>query len=740
MADTPKRSEADLKGFSCLSCRQRKVKCDRRAPCINCVKAERQCSFVAPVRGKRKRTKPPKETLHARVRRYEEMLKAYGAKIEPCEDEDESESETGSGSGTSEMGQVVPMKLPTCRASEEKPKFIMKEGASRYFDRYGFYSVKSMQLKMGFSYDISSAIWSNLSEDFQHPESTNFNDVGEAIPVETDSHLDDSRLFFEPESVKIESLAKLHLSTPLLSRLRDIYKDRVDPMMKILHLPTFWTTMTNALQRPLEMPKSLQALVFAFYLVSISSLKEEEAQNLFGLPLSVITKRYRIAARQALVNARFLSTSNLMTLQAFSIFTVHRIASLFSKLLVVTNSNQLCVRKVYRCDTLYILSGVAIRLARKMGLHRDGTFLGLPPFETEMRRRLWWHLAHVDCRTADVMGTKPSPEISSGDVKLPINVDDDELHPDMTSFPKERNGTTAISLCLLKGEIMETLCRFAKEYTTDLRWEMLYNPEISLAGKDRIIEGVEDHLERKYLRYCDPSNPLDTFISIMARSAVCKMRLFAHNIRQFAHLSAKASQKDHDVSFFNAMKLLEYANLIQGGHMGLDKFTWQIGTSYLWNTMLYLLIEVRARKTGPDVDKAWQLIGVVFERCPQVLEEFTGSVYVALGKWTLEVWNSHVAASKEEGLPEPVTPEYISNIREWQQLKEAEARARRDKAEARLARPGTRNSSVDDKFSYADYLEEGGSDAQYFPNLLSFETDPNQWMQWEQMVAEQAGF
>ncbi|KAH0497613.1 hypothetical protein TgHK011_004906 [Trichoderma gracile] len=700
MPDTPNRSEADLKNFSCLSCRQRKVKCDRHAPCINCVRTGRECSFVAPVRGKRKRTKPPKETLHARVKRYEEMLKAYGAKIEPCEDGEgsESEMESGSGSGTPEMGDVVPMKLQTGRAAEEKPKFIMKEGASRYFD---------------------SAIWSNLSDNFQHPESTNFNDVGEAIPLEPDSNLDESGLFFEPETDRFESLVKLHLPTPLLSKLRDIYNDRVDPMMKILHLPTFWVTMTNALQRPLEMPKSLQALIFAFYLVAISSFTEEEAQNLFEMPLSVIVKRYRVATRQALVHARFLSTSNVMTLQAFSIFTI-------------------CVRNVYRCDTLYILSGVAIRLARKMGLHRDGTFLGLSPFETEMRRRLWWHLAHVDCRTADVMGTKPSPEISNGDVKLPINVDDDELHPEMTSFPTERNGITAVTLCLLKCEIMETLCKFAKVYPTDLRWEMLYNPEISLAGKDRIIEGVEDHLERKYLRYCDPSSPLDTFISIMARSAVCKMRLFAHNIRQFAHLSAKASQKDHDVSFFNAMKLLEYANLIQGGHMGLDKFTWQIGTSYLWNTMLYLLIEVRARKARPEVDKAWKLIGVVFERCPQVLEEFNGSVYVALGKWTLEVWDSYVAASKEEGLPEPVAPQYIHDIREWQRLKkESEARARRDKAEAR---PVTRNPSVHDKFSYADYLEGGFSDVQYLPNLLSFETDPNQWMQWEQMVAEQAGF
>ncbi|EHK22953.1 uncharacterized protein TRIVIDRAFT_191560 [Trichoderma virens Gv29-8] len=695
-------SQPELKGFSCLSCRQRKIKCDRRAPCLHCTKAERPCSFIAPVRGKRKRTKPPRETLHARLKRYEDMLKAYGAKIEPSEDFDGSESETECRLTPESNESVVQIRMQNsglaAAAEDTKPKFIMKEGASRYFD---------------------SALWSNLSDDFQHPESTNFNDVGEAVPIEQDSHNDESGLFFEPEGCdKIENLSKLHASPPLLAKLKEVFTDRVDPMMKVLHLPTFWILMANALRRPHNMPKSLESLIFAFYLVTVSSLKEEESQDLFGAPTSVIISRYRLATRQALVNARFLSTSNFMTLQAFAIFTV-------------------CVRTIYRCDTLYILSGVAIRLARKMGLHRDGTYLGLSPFETEMRRRLWWHLAHIDCRTADVMGTKPSPEISTGDSMKPINVEDEDLHPEMTSFPPEHTGITAITLCLIKCEIMETLCQFASPHPTDLRWEMLYNPDISLARKDSIIDSVEDLLEKKYLRYSDPSKTLHTFIAVMIRSALCKMRLFAHNIRQFAHKSTKATQHDHDVSFFNAMKLLEYANMMQAGHMGLDKYMWQIGTSYLWNTMLYLLIEVRCRKTGPDVDKAWQLIAVVFSRCPEVLQEFTGSVYVALGKWTLEVWESYIAASKAEGLPDPVTPDYINEIREWQKSKKQTAvTTKSDKIEIR---PVTQHSSGYEKFSYADYLDGGFSESQYFPNLFSFEADPNQWMQWEQLVAEQNG-
>lgn len=136
--ELPKKPSSDLKGYSCVSCRQRKVRCDRRAPCMNCTKAEKQCDFIAPVRGKRKRTKPPRETLHARLKRYEEMLRAYGAKIEPSDGTEGSDSEAESQSHNTPESSDGPMPKVERQDREDPipPKFIMKEGTSRYYDRY----------------------------------------------------------------------------------------------------------------------------------------------------------------------------------------------------------------------------------------------------------------------------------------------------------------------------------------------------------------------------------------------------------------------------------------------------------------------------------------------------------------------------------------------------------------------------------------------------------------------------
>jgi hypothetical protein len=152
----------------------------------------------------------------------------------------------------------------------------------------------------------------------QHPEVGGLDDQ-----TDIESNRDDSSLFFEPEhDHPIEELANFHPSLEILLKLQNVYIDRVDPLIKILHPPTVWPALTNALRCPQDRPKTLEALMFAFYLSTILTLTGEECQLLFGVEKPALRSRYRLATRQALINAKFLSTSSLMTLQAYAMFMV----------------------------------------------------------------------------------------------------------------------------------------------------------------------------------------------------------------------------------------------------------------------------------------------------------------------------------------------------------------------------------------------------------------------------------
>ncbi|RDL34315.1 uncharacterized protein BP5553_07443 [Venustampulla echinocandica] len=680
-------SGADLKSYSCLTCRQRKIKCDRHNPCSNCIKATWQCSFIPPVRGKRKRTKPPKEGLHAKVRRYEKLLKSYGAKVEPSRYDGDSDSET-----------VGTVSQPDADMSDEEDAAARAGSVDKEGSPIDFESCFSSNLEGGFLYPGEAHIVGPTDESNVHDS---LSDLVLGTPELTPN-----------DHSKVENLAGLHPPYHILLKLWDVYVDRVDPLMKILHLPSFWPKLTNALQHPQDIPKNLEALICAFYLVTITSLAEDECRDLLGGQKLVLFAQQECAARRALRTAGFLETTSPVTLQALAMYIMG-------------------ARSSHQNDTLFTLSGVAVRLARKMGLHRDGTSFRLSPFETEMRRRLWWHLVHMDYRISGLVGAKPSMDIFSGDAKIPLNIADEDLSPDMVDLPPESKGITSMVVSLIRCSARELLCKFSSPIRDNFGgWEIDSNPDITLAIKDSMINQLENLWEEKYLRYCDPSNTLHHLASIMARSAISiwKIKLFSPNPRRFANRGVKVPQSERDIIFTNATKILEYVNLVRG-NPSLEKYLWQVGTSFLWNPFLYVLIEARHRKIGPEIDRLWQLIGAVLSKYPQMFEKNTGAVYAALGKWTLEVWDGYLAATKVEGLAEPPTPGYISAIRRCLTPSVESSSNQKNLTESR---PTTRTSTRHDRFPLSDSEPLASSD---FSDLLSFETDLDQWVQWEGLVA-----
>lgn len=124
----------DAKSFSCLTCRQRKVKCDRLAPCTQCARSARTCSFVPPVRGKPRGRKTKKEGLHAKLRRYEELLRSCGVWAEPSEN-DLASDDTASGAdvdGGSDSRGDIDHPIDVFDAS--KTRIVTRDGLSRCFD------------------------------------------------------------------------------------------------------------------------------------------------------------------------------------------------------------------------------------------------------------------------------------------------------------------------------------------------------------------------------------------------------------------------------------------------------------------------------------------------------------------------------------------------------------------------------------------------------------------------------
>ncbi|OWZ26228.1 hypothetical protein C361_07060 [Cryptococcus neoformans Tu259-1] len=96
--------------------------------------------------------------------------------------------------------------------------------------------------------------------------------------------------------------------------------------------------------------------------------------------------------------------------------------------------------------------GASLRTAQAIGLHRDGSKLGLDPFQTEYRRRLWSYLYHADKQYSLVLGRPPSISDSYTDTQTPSNIDLTDYNPALGLPPAKpfHEPTPALFLILRK--------------------------------------------------------------------------------------------------------------------------------------------------------------------------------------------------------------------------------------------------------------------------------------------------
>lgn len=91
---------------------------------------------------------------------------------------------------------------------------------------------------------------------------------------------------------------------------------------------------------------------------------------------------------------------------------------------------------------VWILAGVAIRLAMRMGYHRDpDKHSRITPFQGEMRRRTWALVLQLDILTSCQLGLPCLIQEHQCDTRPPSNLLDDDFGPDSAQLPPPRPET-----------------------------------------------------------------------------------------------------------------------------------------------------------------------------------------------------------------------------------------------------------------------------------------------------------
>ena len=591
-------ASSGLNARSCITCRKRKVKCDKRHPCSNCNRAAIECVFPGPGRAPRRSRKPPDTELLARLRRLEGVVQSLGKGID---DETETTNE--------------PVEVPKAEFEPLHPNgpetFAMKDvkrakncglvgqyEPNRVHGEIGSLNKEFGRLKVenGKSRYVSNKFWNSLSEEVAEMRDIIDDDTEEEddypSPSSGSSASANHQGFIFNFSSTSLSLRNFHPIPEQIPIYWGIFKTNVDPVIKLLHIPHYENLVSQASLDLDRVSKPIEVLMFTIYFAAITTLSTDDCILQLGLEKQAALRKYRFAVEQALARAGFLNTQELVVLQAVLLFLT-------------------CVRRSDETRYVWTLTGLLIRLAQGLGLHRDGQQFGLSPFETEMRRRLWWQISSLDTRASEDQGTDPSIVEQSFDTKFPLNINDKDFDPSTKETPKEHEGATEMTFDLIRYSMGITVRRLSYTPPGAGRCRTM-SAGLSTEDKERMIEDLHQYLEKKYLSHCDMNVPLHWVAATVARLILAKMWLVVHHPFSRSDAGAGLPQETKDRLFRTSLEVIEFSRLLENETTTL-RWGWLFRTYVQWHAIAFVISQLCTRTLGPEVDKAWMVIEGVFD-------------------------------------------------------------------------------------------------------------------------------
>ena len=394
-------------------------------------------------------------------------------------------------------------------------------------------------------------------------------------------------------------LGPLHPTSSRISILWQTFEENVDPIIKVLHKPSIRLQIARFKDGEEHMTRPFEALMFAMYFAAVTSMTEEQCQAMLETDRTSLSQKYLLASQKALAKASHLSVHNNVVLQALVIRLVRNIF----KFLIILKRLMLILRQICELNhddirLVWTTTAVAIRIAQSLGIHRDGSRLGLSFFESEMRRRIWWQICILDVRTAENHGSNPSVAHQGLDTALPLNINDDDLDPSSSTVPSQVEGITDMTLSLVRYEILSELGK---------KRPVLLDATLCNAEADRITKECGDKLQSQYLRYCDLNIPFHKFIATFARMMLAKMWISIHHGFQLDGGVRVLPPMCKDRIFTDSLEVVKLC-LRMEREESTKQWRWTLRNHVPWQAMVFLLSQICQREESELMDRAWATV------------------------------------------------------------------------------------------------------------------------------------
>lgn len=311
-----------------------------------------------------------------------------------------------------------------------------------------------------------------------------------------------------------------------------------------------------------------------------ATLSAEECERELGEDKRTLLLRYKLASQHSLRNEGLLRTRSISVLQAFVIL--------------------LCSMPGHESEDMWPLSGMAVRIAQQMGLHRDGSHFALSPFAIEMRRRLWWQICYFDLIISERCGLECTTLDMKFDTNFPLNVRDSDLSPTMQHPPEPCSEYTEVTCGLIYFESVRLLRRMRSGVATP------GGP----AEKERYIEEFADNITNTYLHPRNKNHCLFPVGTATFRFMLSKLWLFLYRPFRSFRLGFELPKPTVDRLFVGCLECLEaWRTITADSRIARRSVLFRLPR--LWHQLCYVLLQLCEGRDDELAKRAWETVADV---------------------------------------------------------------------------------------------------------------------------------
>jgi hypothetical protein len=282
-----------------------------------------------------------------------------------------------------------------------------------------------------------------------------------------------------------------------------------------------------------------------------------------------------------------------------------------------------------------------------------------------MRRRLWWSLILFDTRIGEMADYKSIALTPTWDCKVPLNLNDCDLRPEMKQLPAiQGDNPTESIFAVVRSELadfirhthfhLEVTCPALKPVAKDIHRGPIP------AGSE--LGALERMVEEKYLKLCDPEVPLHFMTIWTTRAYLAKHHLVEHYSKYSSYPSTvvRQSSEQRETATSYAVSMLECDTKIMSSPL-TKGFRWMLQFYFPFPAYIHIVHDLRARPTGEQADYAWQLMSDNCEARFAGEPTYRHHMLTVFSRLLMPVWKTRQEALEKAGEP-AVPPSVITTI------------------------------------------------------------------------------